>query len=120
MLDRLADGSPNVFRFLFAYLSGRALAFSALAVAVWRLRRPAALIAVVGIGSAMWTAMGPPNGKYTIPALWLLVLLPADRLRSRRRLDLCLHGGIAFVTLWLHVELAVLLSAADGSLVSFG
>jgi hypothetical protein len=111
---RIADGNPNVFWFLFAYLSGRVLAYSALAAAVWRLRRPASLIAVVGIGSALWVATGPPNGKYAIPALWMLALLPTEGFRSRRRLSLVVHGVIAFVTLWLHVDLAVLLSAGVG------
>jgi hypothetical protein len=114
LVYRLADGNPNVFWFLFAYLSGRALAFSALATAVWRLRRPTSLIAVVGIGSALWFAMGPPNGKYTIPALWMLALLPTEGFRSRARFVLVVYGVIAFVTLWLHVDMAILLSAGVG------
>ncbi len=120
LLYRLADGSPNVFAFLFEHLFGRVLAFSALAAAVWRLRRPAALIAVVGLGSAVWAAATPPHGKYAIPALWVLALLPTPGLRSRKRLDLAVHGIVAFVTLWLHVELAVLLSAGVGFFELFG
>jgi hypothetical protein len=114
VLYRIADGSPNVFAFLFTHVTGRILAFSALATAVFRLRRPPALIAVVGLGGAMWVATGPPNGKYAIPALWVLLLLPTQGLRSWPRLDLLVHGAVAFVTLWLHVELAILLSAGVG------
>ena len=113
-LYRLADGSPNVFWFLWAHVSGRMLASSAVAVAVWRLRRPPALIAAVGLGSVVWVAATPPNGKYAIPALWVLALLPTESLRSRRRVDLLVHAAVACVTFWLHVELALLLSAGVG------
>ena len=120
VLYRLADGSPNVFAFLFEHVFGRILAFSALSTAVWRLHRPAALIAVVGIGSAAWAAISPPNGKYAIPALWLLALLPTGRQRTSLRLDLLVHGAVAFATLWLHVELAVLLGAGVTFFQLFG
>ena len=113
-LYRLANRSPNVFWFLWAHVTGRMLASSAMAVAVWRLRRPPALIAAVGLGSVVWVAATPPNGKYAIPALWLLALLPTDSLRSRRGVDLLVHAAVACVTFWLHVELAVLLSAGVG------
>jgi hypothetical protein len=111
LLYRVADGSPNVFAFLFEHVFGRILAFSALAVAVWRLPRSAALIAVVGIGSAAWAVAAPPNAKYAIPALWLFVLLPTPSMRRSRRRGLVIYAAVAFVTLWLHVELAVLLAA---------
>lgn len=120
VLHRIADGSPNVFAFLFEHVFGRILAFSALSIAVWRLHRAAGLIAVVGLGSAAWAAIAPPNGKYAIPALWLLALLPTDSVRSSRRLCIALHAGLAFVTLWLHVELAVLMSAGAAFYQLFG
>jgi hypothetical protein len=120
VLYRIADGSPNVFAFLFEHVTGRILAFSALAIAVWRLNRSTALIAVVGIGSAAWAAATPPHGKYAIPALWLLALLPTPSMRRSRRLYLLIHVVLAFVTLWLHVELAVLLAAGVGLFELFG
>ena len=39
---------------------------------------------------------------------------------ARPRIDLAIHGIVAFVTLWLHVELAVLLSAGVGFFELFG
>jgi hypothetical protein len=119
VLYRLADGSPNVFAFLFEHVFGRILAFSALAAAVWRLPRSAGLIAAVGIGSAAWAAVGPPNAKYAIPALWVFSLLPTPAVRRSRR-GLVLYAGVALLTFWLHVELAVLLSAGVGFFELFG
>jgi hypothetical protein len=59
------------------------------------------------------------SGKYAIPALWLLVVLPVGPL-ARGRGALLARAGLAGVTMLFHIDLAIMLSAAVAAYDLFG
>lgn len=108
LLYALAGGSATVWAFLREHLFGTFLTGAALLAAGWRLRLPGPWL--VGTALAFLWLVKVPHGKYALPALWLLTLLPVGR-TGRGWPALALRAGAAAVTFWSHVELALVLTA---------
>lgn len=107
VLYRSVGGNATWWMFAWLHLTAQLLAGLAVLAVAWRLRLGAAWI--LGLfASWMWLTT-VVNGKYAIPALWLLVLLPVGVL-SRGRAPAVARLLIAAVTFWAHVELAVMLT----------
>lgn len=110
-LYELVGGRPAMWVFAWSVLTGPVLAYGAVAVAGVRLRLAAPVVfAAVALATLLSL---PAHGKYALPALWFAVLLPVPG-RSRRT-ELVLRAAAAFLTLWLHVELAFFLCAGTAA-----
>lgn len=103
----LAGGNPSVWAWLWRQVTGYLLAGVTVLAVGWRLRLSAGWLA--GLLGAWLVLPQPPNGKYAIPGLWLLAVLPVGRL-ARGRPALLARALLAGVTVLLHVDLAVMLS----------
>lgn len=104
----LVKTDPALWSYVFQIVMGPALAGAALAVIAWRLRLPGGWL--LGLLAGWLWLTHVPHGKYAIPMLWLLLLLPVGRL-GRPVPAVAVRLVLGAVTLWLHVELAVLLAA---------
>lgn len=104
----LARGSATVWMWLWQEVAAGLLAGLAVLAIAWRLRLNAAWILGLVV-SWLWLT-DVVNAKYAIPTLWLLAVLPVGRL-AHGRAALAVRFGLAAVTLWAHIDLAVMLSA---------
>ena len=108
VLYRIAGGDPTLWWFLWGRLLGVGLA--AVLVAGIGLRLRLAPSAMVTMALGVLILVPPAHMKYALPVVWVFVLLPSNWLdRGRGRLIACFVTP--FVFFWLHVELAILLTA---------
>lgn len=98
-------GNAGLFVWLWRHVTGFFLATVAVLAVGRRLRLPAAWLA--GLAAAQWLLVDPPNGKYAIPSLWLLGLLPVGAWRVGRR-AIVARAVLGAVTVLMHVDLAVI------------
>lgn len=105
----LAVGSdPSAWLYLWGRVFGPALAAVTAIGVLWRLRLRAEWI-LVGAGS--WLALSHViHSKYTIPILWVFVLVPTGRRHPAWR-GVFARGLLTGLTILSQVELAVLLGA---------
>jgi hypothetical protein len=113
----LARGSATVWMWLWQEVTAGLLAGLAVLAIAWRLRLSAAWILGLAV-SWLWLT-DVVNGKYAIPTLWLLAVLPVGRL-TRGWAPVAVRFALAGVTLWAHVDLAVMLSAGVALYDLFG
>ena len=108
VLYRIAGGDPTLWWFLWGRLLGVGLA--AVLVAAIGLRLRLAPSAMITMALGVLILVPPAHMKYALPVVWAFVLLPSNwRDRGRGRLVVCFLAP--FVLFWLHVELAILLTA---------
>lgn len=109
LLYRLAGGDPTVWTFFNNRLFASTLAAILLAGIGLRLRlHPAAMAALV---FACLFIVRPLSVKYMLPVAWAFALLPTPWL-DRGPQRVIVRAAVPAALLWVHVELAVLLSAA--------
>ena len=107
-LYRLAGGDPTIWAWLNGRLLAGTLAAILLAAIGLRLRlHPAAMVAIV-VGVLF--VVRPASLKYALPIVWCFVLLPTPLVERRQR-ALLLYAAVPALLFWIHVELAVMLTA---------
>lgn len=106
-LYRLVGGNATWWMFAWLHVTAQLLAGLAVLTVAWRLRFRAGWVVVL-FASWMWLTT-VVNGKYAIPSLWLLALLPVGVL-SRTRVAVAVRFLLAAVTFWAHIDLAVMLT----------
>ncbi len=107
-LQWLSGGNPSAWLYLWGRVFGPVLA-AVLAVGVLYRARLRAEWVFIGVGS--WLVLSHViHSKYTIPVLWVFVLVPQRGPSSLRR-DMTARALLVAFTMWSHVELAVLLGA---------
>ena len=107
-LHRVVGSDPSAWLFLWSRVFGPMLAGLAVVAIGWRLRlRAAWVLALVGGWLALTNVL---HAKYAIPTLWALAALPVGRW-ARGRPAHAVRLALGALTLWSHVELAVLLGA---------
>lgn len=106
-LYRLVGGSATWWMFGWLHVTAQLLAGLAVLGLAWRLRFRAGWIVVL-FASWMWLT-SVVNGKYAIPSLWLLALVPVGAL-ARTRTAVIARFALAAVTFWAHIDLAVMLT----------
>ena len=110
VLYRIAGGDPTVWSFLWGRLLGVGLA--AVLVAGVGLRLRLAPSAMVSMALGVLILVPPAHMKYALPVLWVFVLLPSHWLDGGRGRGRLVVGFLTpFVLFWVHVELAILLTA---------
>lgn len=113
----LVGGNAALWIYLFEVVTATVLAGVALLVTGWRLRLPG--VWLVGLLVAWLWVAHVPNGKYAIPMLWLAALVPVGA--TRRRIPaMIVRAVLGAVTVWLHIELAVLLAVGVALFDLFG
>ncbi len=112
LLYRLARGDPDVFELLHQTVFGSILVLVLVVTIAVRLRWSPAVIALAAALAVM--VANPPTLKYAFPVLWVALLLPNSRLGEGRAGIACCAIA-AFVLMWIHVELALLLAAGTGA-----
>ncbi len=108
VLYRLAGGDPTLWAYLQVELLGSTLA--AILVAALGLRRHLHPAAMVAMTVSVLAVVHPAHMKYALPVVWAFVLLPSPWL-DRPRVGTIVRVAAPLVMFWLHVELAVLLTA---------
>lgn len=104
----LVGGNPGLYSWMWHHVTGLFLATVAVLSVGYRLRLPAAWLAA--LAAAQFVLTVPPNGKYAIPSLWLLALLPLGPWRAGRR-AIAVRVALGALTLLMHVDLALMLVA---------
>lgn len=117
LLYQLAGGRPDLWVYLWTTVTGSFLAGLAVLATGWRLRLEASWLLALAAGTLLVTSV--VHAKYAIPAVWLLLLLPAGA-AQRLPAALALRAGGAAVVAFAHVELAVLLAAGTALYDLFG
>ena len=108
LLYRMAGGDPTLWAFLWSRLFGECLAAVLVAGIALRQRLPPAAMVAMALG--VLTLVSPGHMKYALPVVWVFLLLPSPWIdRGRTRL---IVGFVApLILFWVHVELAILLTA---------
>lgn len=107
----LVGGSAPLWDWLWEVVAGFLLAGVAGLVVLYRLRLSLGWLAAYL--AAFLSLQQIPHGKYAIPVLWLLALLPTGW-GLRTPAAVAVRFLLGAVTLWLHVDLAIILSAGTG------
>lgn len=119
LLYRLTGGDAALWTFVWLVITGPVVAYTLVALAGIRLGLKTG-VAFAAVVIAQLLSM-PAHGKYAIPPLWMVILLPvAGVAGASQRRAVIARFAVVFVTLWLHVELAVLLSAGTAAYDLFG
>jgi hypothetical protein len=108
VLYRFSGGDPTLWWYFQAGLLRTTLA--AVLVAALGLRRRLPPAAMVAMTVSVLTVVRPAHMKYALPVVWAFVLLPGPWL-DRPRVGSIVRVAVPAVMFWLHVELAVLLTA---------
>lgn len=106
-LYRLVGGSATWWMFGWLHVTAQLLAGLAVLAVGWRLRLRGGWVLGLFV-TWMWLTT-VVNGKYAIPSLWLLALLPVGALASRYG-AVAVRVVLAALTFWAHVDLAVMLT----------
>jgi hypothetical protein len=102
----LSFGQPTLWSFLWGTAAGPFLAGVVLLVVACRQGLPA--VWLLGLTATVLIVSDVPNGKYALPALWLLLLRPGGRL-DRPRAAVVTRFALAGLLVLAHIELAVML-----------
>jgi hypothetical protein len=102
----LSFGQPTLWSFLWGTVAGPFLAGVVLLTVARRQGLPASWL--LGLAAVVLLVSDVPNGKYALPALWLLLLRPGGRLDGPRSAVLA-RFALAGLLVLTHVELAVML-----------
>jgi hypothetical protein len=113
----LAGGQATLWSFLWGTVAGRLLAGVVLLTLARRHGLPARWI--LGLTAGLLLVSDVPNGKYALPALWLLLLRPGGRL-DQPRASVIARLLLAAVLLLSHIELAVMLCLGTALYDLFG
>jgi hypothetical protein len=102
----LAFGQPTLWSFLWGTAAGPLLAGVVLLTVGRRQGLPA--VWLLGLTATVLLISDVPNGKYALPALWLLLLRPGGRLDGPRSAVVA-RFALAGLLVLTHIELAVML-----------
>jgi hypothetical protein len=106
-LYRVVGGNATWWMFAWLHVTAELLAGLAILAVAWRLRlRPGWILGLFATWMWLTTVV---NGKYAIPSLWLLALLPVG-VAARGRLAVAARVAVAALTFWAHVDLAIMLT----------
>ena len=104
----LAGGNPDLWAFLWWHATGSFLAAACVLLAGWRARLEAGWL--LGLVAALLVLTEVVHAKYAVPAAWLVLLVPTSR-HWPLPWAVGLRAGLAGVTAFAHLELAILLGA---------
>ncbi len=113
----LVGGNPGLYAWMWHYVSALFLAAIAILAIGRRLRLTAPWLLALAVAQFILT--NPPNGKYAIPSLWLLALLPVGRWRTGPR-AIAVRAVLGALTILMHVDLTIMLVTGLAAFELFG